>query len=281
LKLFKFDWYKIFQALSLDVVVGVVIFSLAVGSYYNVQIPFSVLLCLSIATWIIYTFDHLLDAKKISGKASTYRHQFHQRYEQPLFFSAVGLMIVGSITMLYLPRVILIIGLIGVVFSLLYFLLAHKISFWAKECYIAMVYTFAIFISPVCLLHPYISIVQWLLIPQVYLLVFSNLLIFSWFDFLNDKQDGHLSSIIHWGIKRAEKIITFILASGIVLNVTIIFLKIDHATFVMQLLLLFMYGFLILLFKKNQLFRKNDVYRIIGDGIFFIPLFFLIYAKFR
>ena len=281
LKPFKFHWYKLFQALSLDVVAGAVIFSLAIGRYYQVHVSWRILICLSIATWIIYTFDHLLDAIKIRERASTYRHQFHQKYKQTLIIIAFILLIVGIINMCYLPMTIIDIGLICIFFSLMYFFMLQKNSFWAKEFYIAIIYTFGIFIGPICLSQQTIQPIQWLLVPQVFLLVFSNLLIFSWFDFSKDKQDGHPSMVIHWGIKKAKKKITFILTIGVVSCLSVLLLTVNEATSVMQIILLLMYGTLILLFRKDHLFRKNDLYRIIGDGIFFIPLFFLLYAKFR
>jgi len=282
LKSFKFGWYKLFQALSLDVVTGAVIFSLAIGAYYNVHISWRILLCLSIATWIIYTLDHLLDTRKIKEKALTYRHQFHGKYKKQLFVVLLIVLIIGIVNIYYLPKNILIAGLIGTLFSLIYFLLLQKTSFWAKELYIAMVYTFGLFIGSVCVLYQHIQPVQWLLIPQVFLLVFSNLLLFSWFDFSNDKQSGYPSMVIHLGIQKTEKIITFILTTGVIVCIAIIFFNAtNEATLVIQIILLLMYSLLILLFKKDKLFRKNDLYRVIGDGIFFIPLFFLLYAKFR
>lgn len=262
-------------------VTGAVVFSLAIGRYYNVDISWRILLCLSIATWTIYTFDHLLDAIKIKDQASTYRHQFHQKYKQSLMFTAFILLIAGIINMYYLPTTIIKIGLIGVFFSLMYFFLLQKISFWAKEFYIAIIYTFGIFIGPVSISYQTIQPVQWLLIPQVFLLVLCNLLIFSWFDFSKDKQDGHPSMVIHWGIQNAEKIITVLFAIGVTTCFAIIFFNVNETTLVIQIILLLMYSLLILLFKKDKTFRKNDLYRVIGDGIFFIPLFFILYARFR
>ncbi len=281
MQLFKFNWYKIVQALSLDIVIGAVVFSLAIGRYYGVEIPLRIIICLSIAIWIIYTVDHLLDAKKIKGQPSSYRHQFHQKYRQPLTIIAFLLSIIGIVNVVYLPAAFIGVGLIGIFFSLIYFFLLQKKSFWAKEFYIAIVYTFGIFLAPILLSQQYIQPVKWLLIPQVFLLVFSNLLIFSWFDFLKDKNDGYPSMIIHWGITNAEKKINLILAIGVIFNMSVIFFAFNEATFVIQLLLILMYVLLIMLFKHDSLFRKNDLYRIIGDGIFFIPLFFLIYASIR
>ena len=270
-------WYKIFQALSLDVAAGAAIFSLAIGQYFKVQIPCNVLICLSISIWIIYTCDHLLDAKKIKGQASTFRHQFHQKYQKSLAILVFIILLTGIINMFYLPVEIIYIGLVGVVFSVVYFLLLQHTSFWTKEIYIALVYTFGIFVGPIYFSYNNLQLSQWILIPQVFLLVFSNLLLFSWFDFLNDEKDGHPSMIRRWGIKKAERILKIILVAGVCFSLTLIFLNFNYSTFIIQIILLIMDGLLIMLFKQHKLFRKNDLYRMIGDGIFFIPLTFLLY----
>ena len=279
MKVFRTGWYKIFQVLSLDVVTGAIIFSIAIGRYYRVQIPWSIIISLSIITWIIYTFDHLVDANKIKGSASTYRHQFHQKNKKALIVAILILLNIGVIIMYIIPISLIEIGLIGVFFCFVYFILLQKTSFWAKEFYIAVIYAFGLFVGPVFLSYQYIQIVQWLLIPQVFLLAFSNLLIFSWYDFLKDQQDKQPSMIIHWGIKKAKKRIQFVLAIGVIFNLIVVFLNFDEATSVIQTIILLMYSVLILLFKKDYLFRKNDLYRIIGDGIFYIPILFIVYAR--
>ncbi len=273
------SWYKIIQALSLDVVTGAITFSLAISRYYGVQTPWSIMISLSIATWIIYTFDHLLDANKIKGKASTYRHQFHQKYKRALIVAIFILLNIGVIIMCKMPLSLIEIGLIGVLVCFVYFLLLQKTSFWAKEIYVAVMYTFGLFAGPVFLSYQHIQIVQWLLIPQIFLLAFSNLLIFSWYDFLKDQRDKQPSMVIHWGMHKANERIQFILAIGVIYCFVIIFLNVDESTFAFQIVILLMYSVLIMLFKKNDLFRKNDLYRIFGDGVFYIPLLFIMYAK--
>ncbi|MEO8760594.1 MAG: hypothetical protein ABI448_06880, partial [Bacteroidia bacterium] len=89
----KNNAYKIFQALSLDVVAGAAVFSLAISKYYQVKISWSALICQSIAIWLIYTFDHLLDAKKTAGDPSTYRHQFHKKNKKTLLTASAVLSI--------------------------------------------------------------------------------------------------------------------------------------------------------------------------------------------
>jgi hypothetical protein len=282
--------YKIFQALSLDIVLGAVIFSYAISLYFLSPVSYSALVCLSIAVWLIYTIDHLLDAKKTIGKPSTFRHQFHKQYRKPLVVMAVLLLMTGVVIAYFLPRIVLYNGLVGMLLTGIYFLLLQRNSFWQKEVCIATGYTWGICLAPVCIHWGQLSLVQLVLIPQVFLLVFANLLIFSWFDISNDKQDGHKSMAIHWGEKQARTVITLIIIAGVLLSIFTMlppfFGKNAPLSFgegqgvrPMEAILLLMFGILWLIFKNNHFFRKNDAYRIIGDGIFFIPVLFIVYAK--
>ena len=239
------------------------------------------LVCMSIAVWLIYTFDHLLDARKINGIPSTIRHRFHKQYQRPLLAIAFVLLVIGSVTSFYLPVLLFYNGLLGVLFTAAYFLLLQKTAFWQKEICIAIGYTWGIFIAPISLYPGYLDLSQWLLIAQVFLVVFANLLIFSWFDVVNDKRDGHKSMVIYWGIQRSEKIIQFIIGTGILLSFVIFFLNNSQSTLVMQVLRLLMFSLLLLIYKQPQLFRANELYRVIGDGIFYIPALFILYAHFH
>jgi hypothetical protein len=69
--------------LSLDVVAGAVAGALFFGEILQVQLSFSVLTALGLTVWIIYTLDHLRDAKQILNVASTDRHRFHQEHFKP------------------------------------------------------------------------------------------------------------------------------------------------------------------------------------------------------
>ncbi|MHB8261401.1 MAG: UbiA family prenyltransferase [Bacteroidia bacterium] len=278
--------YTLFQALSLDVVAGTVICSAAIGRYYQIEMPIQALVCLAIAVWLIYTIDHLLDAEKIIGKPASFRHQVHKLYKKQLVVVAVLVGLMGAVVAFYLPLIILINGLFGVLFTLVYFLLLKKKWFWQKEICVAIGFTWGIVLAPLCLHQGYLSWVQVLIIPQVLMLAFANLLIFSWFEIVNDQQDGHPSMAIHLGIKRSEGLIQFIILCGIVVCILTMLSPLlwrgaggeAQATLLMQGILLLMFVLLLFIFKRANYFRQNDLYRVIGDGIFCIPVLFMLYV---
>ena len=54
--------------LSLDVVAGGVIFTLAVGQVAEVELPWSIPTALGCCIWLIYTLDHLIDGIQSRSK---------------------------------------------------------------------------------------------------------------------------------------------------------------------------------------------------------------------
>ena len=273
------NFYNIIQALSLDVVSGICILSFAIGKYDGITFSWHTLLGLSIAIWLIYTADHLLDAKKIKGEASTFRHSFHKKHRKILLMISVILFLVGLLNMFYLPHVILYSGLLLGFITGVYFLLLQKHFFWVKELCVAFIYTIGVFIGPVALSFRILDFTQWMLIPQVFFIAFANLLIFSWFDKVKDKHDGHNSMVLHWGKSRTEQVLKIILATGILSCLTMIAFKHDTPTIIMQVTILMMYIVLAFIFRFYRIFRQNDFFRIAGDGIFYFLLIYIIYAN--
>lgn len=271
--------YTLFQALSLDVVAGTVICSIAISRYYDTQNCYPAFVCMAAAVWLIYTTDHLLDAERTVGKPASFRHQFHKQYQKPLIVVAVLIALAGTAVAYYLPPTILYNGLLGVLFTAVYFLLLKKKWFWQKEICVTTGFTWGIMLAPLSLHQGHLSWVQLVVIPQVFMLVLADLLIFSWFDILKDQQDGHPSMVIRWGIKRSEKIIQLIIFCGIVVSILTMLLSGNQATILMQGIFLLMFVLLLFIFKQAPLFRQNDLYRVIGDGIFYLPFLFMLYTS--
>ena len=73
-----FQFYKALNLLSLDVAVGAMISALFFARILTVSIFPADIVCLGLTVWMIYTVDHLFDARRIKGTASTERHRFHQ-----------------------------------------------------------------------------------------------------------------------------------------------------------------------------------------------------------
>jgi 4-hydroxybenzoate polyprenyltransferase len=185
-------------------------------------------------------------------------------------------LLVGVVSACLIPEPVLHIGLLTALLVGVYFFMLHKLFFWAKEIFIASLYTLGIFIAPLSFCAGKLSTAQVMLMPEVFLLVLANLLVFSWFDGEKDKESGFPSLVNKLGQGLAQKIITCLLTLGVLFCVVVCVVFANKPTMLMQVILLMMYGFLAFIFKYDYWFRKNDSYRIIGDGIFFIPILILL-----
>ncbi len=271
--------YRWVQAMSLDVVVGSGLLNLAIAKYYQVHLPLPVVAALMVAVWAIYTFDHLSDAKKIGKVAATHRHRYHQKYYKVLSLLLLLAVVAGIGTTFLLPAVVVKWGIICAACVVVYFLLLKLKFFWYKELFIALCYTIGVFLGPLSLASGTLDSFQLLLIPQILLLALSNLVIFSCFDYQTDQQDGHYSLALHLGLLRARKIAIGLVITGLALTAAMFFLAKVFITQEVQLFIFAMNLLLLILLVKEKNFRHDNLYRLVGDGIFFIPILFLLYAR--
>lgn len=274
--------YRWIQALSLDVVLGCGLLSHAIARYYGVSLPFTAVLALMVAVWAIYTFDHLLDARRIGRvgrRASSYRHRFHQQHHKALKIALFLAILAGVGLTFLLPPVVVRWGLACTVFVAFYFLLLNLYALRYKELLISICYTVGVFLAPVSLAGGDLSFFQWLLIPQVLLIALTNLIVLSYFEKDADQQDGSNSIAVSLGQSRSRKIAMGLIMAGLIIC-GVLFLSASFTiTREMQLLIFTMnLMHLILLLRENN-FRQHGLYRIIGDAIFFIPALFLLYAR--
>jgi len=81
--------YKIIRHLSIDVGIGSAAMMYLVAGYLDRHVAGIYYFLLSLLTWLIYTTDHLMDARNIKHEASTPRHRFHQIYYKPILTAAI------------------------------------------------------------------------------------------------------------------------------------------------------------------------------------------------
>ena len=83
------------RALSLDVVGGALCGGMLAEAVTGAQMRLAWWVALACAVWVVYTLDHLLDARRGSG-ALSYRHRFHRRHAGVLVALATLLVVVGA-----------------------------------------------------------------------------------------------------------------------------------------------------------------------------------------
>jgi 4-hydroxybenzoate polyprenyltransferase len=265
--------YRFLNILSLDVAAGAVICASFFARLIDVKILPQGLWSLGLTVWIIYTTDHLLDAKKLDREASTSRHRFHQRhFSSILLFLCAAVLI--DITQVYFIRSIVFTAGLGLAFLvLIYFLVQQRIGF-LKELLGALLYTAGILLVPMSIKTQVPSWVA-LLIIQFGITAWVNLLLFSWIDQEKDEKDKHHSFSTAFGHKAAKLILGLLFLANGVLSIAQVILF--HSNLWAQVTLIAMNVFLLVIFFRKEFFERNDRYRLLGDAVFLMPLVFLLF----
>ena len=255
---------RIFQILSLDIVSGAMILLRFFCSYYGEVVGIEMYLVLGTTVWLIYTIDHLHDAKK-APMSKRARYQFHFRYRKALrlaVFTAFGLNL--FLVFLLDPRIIAM-GSILALLSGIYLITQKWLAgVGLKEMYIAFIYTLGILLVPFVLSGSFSFGVFILL----FLLTYSNLILISWFERKKDIDDRFISIATIMEGKKLEKLIIACLALGVSLSLV----QDLHALNSYFVVAFSVYS--ILLLRAKTLKKKEELYRIIGDGVFMIPILF-------
>jgi hypothetical protein len=259
--------YRYANLLSFDVAAGAVCSALFFARLLKSHIQVITLIVLFLVVWMIYTVDHLLDAQRLPYPASSERHRFHQRHKRPLLVVLILAFVVTLVLVGFLDTRILKHGLyLGTV--VMVYLVLHRALAWTKELWIAVLYTAGVLL-PLGTTSPPLPPWPWVIITQFGLVAFLNLLVFSWFDYDNDKREGSFSFVTITGKLLATRGIVAIAAVVLILS---LFTEDGLASAILVVMVLAH----LIMFLKPEYFTKNDLYRLIGDAVFFLPLLYLL-----
>ena len=278
--------YQFIQFVSLDVVAGAITMTFLFSRLYHVFLSTEIYFVLAICVWLIYTIDHLLDAKNIKGSANTRRHRFHQLYFIPLVYLSSILLVVGFLlSLVFVPLVTWRWGLVLTLFSLLHFILVHffgsnKSKLVFKELGVAFGYTCGVLIAPISLCSRF----EWyygLSAGLLFLVVLFNLIMFSYFDYHKDIKNQQTSFVVNYGLRCSRFIlyslfalITIVSAYALVIGDWLEFY------YLFSILLLFFIGLgymLMVVFMDAS--DSSDRFRKVGDAVFIFPVVILFLEK--
>lgn len=271
--------YSYINILSIDVAIGACIMALFVANIVNVSIPLPVISCLIISVWLIYTVDHLIDAASIKHTSHTRRHQFHQRYYRQIKFSVALILPLQIALLFFLPWSTLKGGIFLILIVALYFLVlwSFKVKkIYHKEFVIAIVYTSGVFLPVWGIIGNELSKYILMLYFQIICLAFSNLLIFSLLEMASDALDDQRSLALVIGKFKTTKVIIAILLIGTFLS-TIMIIDSDSVVFRSAQIIVMMMNVILILVVSVKFLRKEDRFRYLGDGIFYLPLLHLLW----
>ncbi|HET9054064.1 MAG TPA: hypothetical protein VFM90_07820, partial [Cyclobacteriaceae bacterium] len=205
-------FYRLLNILSIDVALGAVCCGAWFAGYFGVTLKPYALICLGLTVWIIYSADHLLDAVKVKGVASTLRHRFHQKHFKVL---VIMLLLAGTIdfALLFFIRArilqagIFLISVVGV-----YLLLSRWLTY-LKEIAVAVLYCGGVLLPALSLNETTLTVAHVFLILSFFLTALINVIMFTWFDHALDVQDGNHSFSTKFGrpFTRQLLIVLFVL----------------------------------------------------------------------
>ncbi len=258
-------FYRVINALSLDVAAGAVICAVFFARLFHANVLPQGLAALGLAVWIVYTADHLLDARRLKESASTFRHAFHQRHFKLLIFllgTACGL---EFVLLFFLRRPVFFNGLwlgLGVI---VYVLINRWLKYF-KEFSGAILYCGGVLLPALSLRENEIGITQSLVISQFLIIALTNLILFSWMDYANDLKDDHKSLVTLIGEKKVKIALLILFAIFFAVNL----LSFQRSQ-LQAIILIVMQLVLFLIFLFADYFKANERFRYAGDAIFFIP----------
>jgi len=265
-------FYQYVNILSLDIAAGAVISARFFAKIFDVQVKPYGLVALGLTVWIIYTVDHLRDAKNIKHKASTQRHRFHQKYFHPLIIALGVAIALDTFTLFFIRRQVFEWGLILLVAVILYLIVQQYLRF-LKEFFIASLYTCGVLLISITITTIDVNTMHLLMIIQFGMIAWTNLVLFSWFDHVFDERDEQNSFVTMMG-KRATG---FFLYGLFGVNFLITAIQVASVmTSIPVIILCSMNIILFLIFIFRDSLAKYDLYRLIGDAVFLIPAFLLI-----
>ncbi|GAA5031901.1 hypothetical protein GCM10011506_24880 [Marivirga lumbricoides] len=266
--------YQYIRAFSLDVVAGAAISARWIGEFFNASISFSTIFALSLTVWLIYTVDHLLDARKVRPQTAVFRHLVHQRNAPYLIGLAVIALMMLIYTTQFLSREILGYGIILGLAVIAYLLFVHfirKKPYWGKEWFISAVYATGICLPTFANLGNFSLILGYFWL-QLFILASINLLLFNMFEYKQDKLQGFNSFATVWGFDLTRKIILvlFLFFTIIWSAAFLYFAQEDFLDY--QAIFIFMGSVLAMVLSKETTLKEEEWYRVIGDIVFVLPL---------
>lgn len=264
-------FYRLVNILSLDVAIGATVSSFFLSRVFEVSVHVPTLLCLGLTVWIIYTADHLIDAKLIKEPASTLRHQFHQHnFKAVIYFLSMACFVVIGL-LFFVQATIITWGLYLSVLVTIYLAVQRKLGLF-KEVIGALLYSMGVMIPVIAQSsHSFGSLLS---IPAI--LFFNtaliNLILFSWFDVEKDLADKQPSIATILGNSTTGVLLSALCFSqfGLLLYA---FSMGSYNSYLLVFAL--MLAILFSLFIKSDWFAIADKYRIMGDAVFLIPLLHL------
>ncbi|MBL6449920.1 hypothetical protein JMN32_26645 [Fulvivirga sp. 29W222] len=264
--------YRYLNILSLDVVAGACICAMFLADFLQADLHWAAVTLLGACVWLIYTFDHLTDARSISHIASTERHRFHQQHFTRLSIACVLMLIVSAFLLFMIPPQTLVWGAALSSLVLGYFLLLYLLklkSSYHKEITIAILYATGILLPALSISSDYSLWIVSMVFIQFVMLAFTNLVVFAVYEVDSDERDSSPSIVRILGVHRTNILLRVIVIFQALL--CFILLNVDHLH-ALELVMMTMIALLGSIVFFRRFYYRATLYRIVGDAVFLLPL---------
>lgn len=208
---------RVAQALSLDVVAGVLGAAAFAAVVSGARPPAVWWWLVPACTWTVYSVDHLLDARRIRRRACSFRHRLYQRHSTVLAVHTLLVALAATAAAFsVLPPRLLFPGLAVALAALAHLGLAQAAGrrLLPKELSAAGVYTLGIWFAPL-MLAPAVDLYVLLLAGSHFLAALLNLTVFSLFEHAQDVMDGQVSLVRSWGVRHSRRMVSWLTATGV------------------------------------------------------------------
>jgi len=207
---------RLVRALSLDIVAGGVAGAAFAAHLTGARLPAAFWQVLPAAIWVVYTLDHLLDARRVGPDAANDRHVLHARHAMPL---ALAVAVVGGLAAgraLALPRPLITGGVaLAALVALHLGAVRRRFPAWLpREVSVAAIYIAGIWVGPLVLAEradP--PVAQALALHGAVAL--GYLFAYAWFEAAMDHADGSPSVALAWGRPRLTRVIEGLAVAGV------------------------------------------------------------------
>jgi hypothetical protein len=259
--------YRLINSLSIDVAAGAVVCAMFLAEILRSRPGSPALIMLGLTVWIIYSTDHLLDARRIETEAATHRHSFYQRHFRTLVVITVAAAVADGLMAMQIRPAVFQAGLI-LAAPVAVYLIAQRYFVSVKELLGAILYTAgAILPAYIFMGDRTVSATQGGFVTAFFLIAWANLLVFSYFDCEPDMKNAQSSFATRWGLRITRQVIFALLSLGLGLCGYLLFANVLPA-----LVLIAMNLVLFALMCYPGYFSQGDRFRMVGDSIFLIPL---------
>ncbi|MBV6492826.1 MAG: hypothetical protein LDLANPLL_00831 [Turneriella sp.] len=269
------------QVLSLDVTFGVLGSGAFAKSVLNAKMKSVWWFLLPASVWVIYTADHLMDARKVGKNAVNARHKFHADHFTVIFFVMVCVAILCALAAIFfLPEIVLTGGIFVAAFALFHLVFAYwgKIRF-GKEISVALIYSCGVWFAPFLNRRIPISTLEIFAFAFFILAALLNLFMNSVLEHHLDAEENLVFGVKHRLMEKIRLgIIILSTSSGVFLLFSMLYFafiggSIFYAKSSLYVSILCITPGVILYYEKY--FIQDQRYRIAAEWVFMLGLFLL------